>query len=385
MEGEEMLIDIIELRRMFHKIPEVGFKEYETNMLIRRILDKYGVKYKADIAGTGLIISYGEGHPHIAFRAEIDALPIQEENNVEYCSTKDGYMHACGHDCHIAALIGTVVKTKEIFEKSNIQGKVTFIFQPCEETHNEEGLSGGQIISSLPELESVDHFYAGHIESTLENGKIFIREGALTAAIDRFDAEVIGRPGHGAYPHNTVDPIWLAANTIQMINTIESRVANTAYPSVISVCTISGGNTWNTIPEKVSMSGTIRSFNQKEREKIHDRMTKCFESCRLFGGDFNLNIEKGNPSVVNDSNECNFVREAVRNVINDEAVSSIDIQMGGDDFSYYAMQKPSCYFYIGAKKDDISRQHHSGNFDIDESMIPYISRIYMEIIRMKLL
>lgn len=379
------MINIIELRRQFHKIPELGFKEFETSTLIKSILRDNGIQYTDSVAGTGLIVSLGEGHPHIAFRAEMDALPIMEENSVDYCSKHDGCMHACGHDCHLAGLIATAIQTKTLFESKKIKGKVTFIFQPCEETTNEDGLSGGQIISSLPFIDDIDSIYTSHIESTLKSGKIFVRNGALTAAIDRFDAEVIGKAGHGAYPHNTIDPIWLTANVIQQINSLESRVVNTAYPSVISVCTVNGGKIWNAIPEKVALSGTIRTFNQSEREKIHSSLKACFETVKQFNGDYVLNIKKGNPSVINNIFECESVRKAAAKIVGLENVVDIEIQMGGDDFSHYSLKKPSCYYYIGAKKDEVSRQHHSGNFDIDESKIDLISQIYIQIIKDKLL
>lgn len=381
MKGNEKMIDVIELRRKFHQIPEVGFHEFETSRQIKEILDEYGIEYTDSVADTGIIVSFGEGHLHIAFRAEIDALPINEENDVPYASKNPGYMHACGHDCHIAALIQTIIRTKELFDKNKLRGKVTFIFQPCEETTNSDGMSGGQIISKLPFFSDVDHIYTCHIESTLESGKVFVRNGGLTAAIDRFDIEIIGKSGHGAYPHNTIDPIWLSSNVIQMINSIESRVANTAFPSVISICTINGGNIWNAIPDKVTLSGTIRSFNENERERIHTSLKACLESVRAFGGDYNLTIAKGNPSVINDSIQADVVRKAAAIVVGEENVKDINIQMGGDDFSHYSMIKPSCYCYIGAKKDDVSRQHHSGNFDIDESKIELIPNIYLQIIK----
>lgn len=372
---------IVELRRAFHKIPELGFQEYETNALITKILSSLDVEYITNVAGTGVLVSFGSGHPHIAFRAEIDGLPICEENEVEYKSEKDGCMHACGHDAHIAVLIDSIIKTKLLFEKENAKGKVTFIFQPCEETKNQDGMSGGQLISEMPILADVDYFFAAHVESTLENGKFFIREGGLTAAIDKFAVDIFGAPGHGAYPHHAVDPIWLATNTVQLINTLESRTVNTAYPSVISVCTIEGGTAWNVIPEKVSFGGTIRTFNESEREKIHDKLRCCLETVKSFGGRYTLDISRGNPSVINSLQPCNIVKDAIKKAVGEKAISGIEIQMGGDDFSYYAQKKPSCYFYVGAKKDSVSRQHHSSIFDIDENVLQNISNVYLQIIR----
>ena len=169
-----------------------------------------------------------------------------------------------------------------------------------------------------------------------------------------------------------------------MINSLESRIANTAFPSVISICTIGGGVAWNAIPEKVEMSGTIRTFNQEERERIHDYLLRCCEVARTLGGDYRLTIAKGNPSVINDPIQCDLVRSAVSDCMGKDSVTSIEIQMGGDDFSHYSLKKPSCYFYMGAKKDSISRQHHSSNFDIDENVIGNMVKVYLSIIRKKL-
>lgn len=380
-----MNIDLVKIRREFHKIPEVGFKEYKTSALIKSLLDKYEIQYTS-IIGTGILVRFGEGHPHIAFRAEIDGLPISETNDCEYKSCHDGYMHACGHDCHIASLIGTILSVKELFNKNIIKkGAVSFIFQPCEETKNSDGVSGGQLISELPEIQDVDYFYAAHVESTLDFGKIFIRDGALTAAIDKFEITVLGNAGHGAYPHNAIDPIWLACNAVQMINTLESRAVNTATPSVISVCSFNSGGVWNVIPNDAKLNGTIRTFDQSEREKIHQKIEACLQSVKDLGGNYILNIEKGNPSVVNSIGECNIVRNAVINALGEDYISDIEIQMGGDDFSYYSSKKPSCYFYVGAKKDSVSRQHHSGNFDINEQAMYEIEKIFVEIVKLKLI
>lgn len=376
--------NLIKMRREFHKSPELGFKEYNTNKMIRKYLENIPVNYVDNVAGTGIIVTLGSGKPHIAFRADMDALPIYEENDFDYKSQNVGVMHACGHDCHIAVLIDTIIKVKKLYDKGKLKGQVSFIFQPCEETKNDDNLSGGQIISKIDCLDSVDNFYCAHVESTLETGKVFIKEGALTAAIDRFDVTVGGKSGHGAYPHNTIDPIWLSVNAIQMINTLESRVVDTSFPSVISICTFNSGKIWNAIPETATFSGTIRTFNENERSKIYSKFKNCLNSITEFGGNYDLKYLKGNPSVINDSKECEIVRNAAKKVLGEEYISSINIQMGGDDFSYYAIKKPSCYFYVGAKKDEISRQHHSGNFDIDESVLSKMVDIYVEIVKEKL-
>jgi len=372
---------IIKMRRTFHQNPELGFCEFETAKLIQYELDKLSIPYKSGIGRTGIILQFGTGHPHIAFRAEMDALPITEANNdIDYASNNLGRMHACGHDAHMAVLLHTVIQTKLLSDAGKLSGKVSFIFQPCEETQNEKGKSGAYYMLDKEVLHDVDHYFAGHIESTFENGKIFVRNNAVTSAIDRFDIEIIGKAGHGAYPHKAIDPIWITSHVLTAINTIQSRCIDTNSPSIISVCSINGGDTWNAIPEKVTLCGTIRTFNQTVRENIHKHLENCLNIAELFGGTYKLNILRGNPTVLNDIEMSDIVRKCAAMVVGSENVVNIDMQMGGDDFSYYSIEKPSCFFYVGAKLDAISRQHHSSNFNIDEGVLLKFSNIFLKII-----
>ncbi len=372
---------VIQLRRAFHRIPETGFQERKTSALIQATLDQWGISYQSGLAGTGVLVTLGEGTPHIALRADIDGLPVQEQNAVEYASCHPGFMHACGHDCHIAVLLDVIRRTKKLYDTHVCQGRVSFLFQPSEECANAEGFSGGQLLSQLPQLKDVSHFYGAHIDSSMENGKIFLRDGALTAAIDRFEIEITGKAGHGAYPHQAVDPIWLASHAVNLINTLASRTVNTAYPAVISVCSFHGGTAWNVIPETVQLSGTIRTFFEPEREKLHRDLRACLETVRSFGGDYRLTIHRGYPSIVNSPEQCEFVRDAVRAVCGEEALRVTQLQMGGDDFACYAQNAPSCYFHAGAMLPGKPRRHHSGDFEIDEAVMETMSDIFTQIVK----
>ncbi|GHU48887.1 amidohydrolase [Clostridia bacterium] len=372
---------IIKMRRLFHQHPELGFCEFETTKIIQSELDNLEAPYIKGIGGTGIIIQFGSGHPHIAFRAEMDALPITETNNdIDYVSKNTGEMHACGHDGHMALLLYTIKQVKTLSDAGKLSGKVSFIFQPCEETKNEEGKSGAQYVLAEKALYDVDHYFAGHIESTFENGRVFIRDNAVTSAIDRFDIEIIGKSGHGAYPHKAVDPIWITSHALSVINSIQPRCIDTNSPSIISICSINGGDTWNAIPEKVILSGTIRTFDESVRNEIHMRIEKCLHIADILGGSFKLNIARGNPTVINAPDISNIVRQCASSVVGTENVLGVDLQMGGDDFSYYSTEKPSCFFYFGAKLDSVSRQHHSGNFNIDERILIKFSNIFYNIV-----
>ncbi|MCL2164330.1 MAG: amidohydrolase [Oscillospiraceae bacterium] len=372
---------IIRMRRVFHQHPELGFQEFETAKIIISELEKMEVPYKSGIGGTGIVVQLGTGHPHIAFRTEMDALPIEEANDdIDYASKIPGQMHACGHDGHMAIMLHTVKQAKSLCDAGKLSGKVSFIFQPCEETRNEQGQSGAQIMLLEEYLQDVDHFFACSVESTFESGKIFVRDNAVTSAIDRFDIDIVGKAGHGAYPHKAVDPIWITSHVLTAINSIQSRCVDTISPSIISVCSVNGGDAWNAIPEKVVLSGTIRTFDQSIRNNIHERLSKCVQISELMGGTYKLDILRGNPTVVNAPNMSAIVRRCAASVVGVENVVDVPLQMGGDDFSYYSIDKPSCFFYFGAKRDSISRQHHSSNFNIDENVLVKFSNVFYNII-----
>mgnify|MGYP001281260309 CR=1 FL=1 len=360
---------LIEFRRAFHMYPELGFQEIETGKKICAILKDANISFETGFAKTGIVATIGSGKPTVALRADMDALPVAEANEVDYKSKNNGKMHACGHDAHMACLLGAAILLKKEFSDNNINGTVKLVFQPCEESKDANRQSGSMLMVEEGVFNDVDAVIALHVESTMTNGALFIRPGAMTAAVDRIDGKVLGKGGHGAYPHQAIDPIWLSSNVLNTIYGILPRCIDATQPAVISICTIHAGSTWNVIPEFVELSGTVRTFDEEVRQKIHKEIEQAFQIAKVMGGDYELLIDRGHPSVINAPNLVAKVEEVATHVLGSENVKLVGLQMGAEDFSHITRIKPSAYFYLGAKKDNINRPHHSSNFDIDESVL----------------
>lgn len=361
---------LIALRRDFHKHPELGFQEFRTAQKIAATLHELGIECETGIAKTGVVAYLGEGAPRFALRADIDALPILEANDVEYKSQNDGVMHACGHDAHTACLLGAAMMLNEDFKAGKLNGSVKLLFQPNEENSGTAGPSGGQLMVEEGALTDVAAVVGLHIISTLPSGQVFVRPGAFMAAVDTFEGQVIGIGGHGAYPHEALDPIWLSAQVVNAIHGIVSRRVDPIKPGVITVTMIHAGTATNIIPGSVKLTGTIRSFEQAVRQELHADLEKAFSIARALGGDYKLRIIQGYPATVNDPTMAEFVRTMATDLLGAERVKEAGIQMGAEDFSYMARVKPATFFNLGAKKDDVHRPHHNAVFDIDEAVLP---------------
>lgn len=376
---EEFVQKLVSIRRDLHMHPELSFQEKRTAAVVASSLKALGVPYTSGIGGTGVVGKLGEGRPAIGLRADMDALPIEEANDVPYKSQNAGIMHACGHDAHVACLLGAVMLLEEKFRADNIDGSVHFIFQPGEETKDSEGKSGGMRMLEEGVLDEVDAVVALHVESTLRADTIFTRPGPLTAAVDRFDARIIGQAGHGAYPHQAIDPIWLASQVISAIYSIVSRQIDPIQPVVASVCTLNSGTAWNVIPGSASLSGTLRSFDPDIRQQLYTELEKAMAVASSLGGDYELKIDPGHPSVINDETMVSLVEEVASRLLCVGGVRRIALQMGGEDFSHMARKRPSAFFYLGAKKDEVARPHHSPTFDITESVLPIGATLLAEV------
>jgi amidohydrolase len=361
---------LVAIRRDLHMHPELSFQEDRTAKKIAETLDTIGIKYKTGVAKTGLVGHLGKGNPVIALRADMDALPIQEANEVPYKSRNDGAMHACGHDAHATCLIGAATLLADDFAKGRLSGTVRLLFQPSEEAWDSEGKSGGRRMVEEGALEGVDAVVGLHVISNLPSNQVFVREGPFMAAVDTFDGAVIGRGGHGAYPHNALDPIWLSAQVVNAIHGIVSRRIDPVESGVITVTQIHAGTADNIIPGEVQLRGTIRSFKPEVRQQLHANLEKAFSVARAFGGDYRFKIEEGYPTTVNDPAMARFVHEMATDLLGSERVHEADLQMGAEDFSFMAQAKPGAFFYLGAKLDKVDRQHHAPNFDIDEKVLP---------------
>ena len=361
---------IISIRRDLHSHPELSFQEVRTAKRVAEVLDDLRIEYESGVAKTGVVAYLGQGSPRFALRADMDSLPISEANEVEYKSQNPGVMHACGHDAHTAGLLGAAMILSEEFAQGRLKGSVKLLFQPSEETSDEEGKSGGRRMVEEGVLDDVDAVVGLHISSTMASGEVSVSSGPFMAAVDTFEGSVIGRGGHGAYPHEGLDPIWLSAQVINAIHGIVSRRKHPTKPGVISVCTINAGTATNIIPESVHLSGTIRSLDPKVRDQLHADLDKAFAVARAFDGDYSLNIMPGYPPTVNDPQMAQFVHGMASDLIGGERVEEGGIRMGAEDFSYMADAVPGAFFYLGAKKDETHRPHHNAVFDIDEDVIP---------------
>lgn len=369
--------EIYAIRRHFHRYPELSFKEFNTAETISEHLDKLGISHKKGVGKTGIVgeINFGPG-PTIALRADMDALPIQEENNLDYKSLNDGVMHACGHDGHMAILLGAA---NALSKNSKLKkGTVRFIFQPAE-----EGLGGAKYMIEDGCLDKVDEIYGLHLWNYQLYGEVGIKDGPVMASADLFDIEVSGKGGHGATPQGTIDAIVVASNLVTMLQTIVSRNTNPLESTVLSIGKIKGGHNFNIISDKVHMSGTTRAYTEENRTMIKQRMKEVIEGVsKSFGADIKLNYKDGYPPTVNHSSQVEKVLEAASSVVASGAKNPY-LSMGGEDFSYYLQNKPGCFFFVGSAPNEneiLSTPHHCSHFNIDERALLVGASVYLNLI-----
>ena len=369
--------EIYAIRRHFHRYPELSFKEFNTAETISEHLDKLGISHKKGVGKTGVVgeITFGPG-PTIALRADMDALPIQEENNLDYKSLNDGVMHACGHDGHMAILLGAA---NALSKNSKLKkGTVRFIFQPAE-----EGLGGAKYMIEDGCLDKVDEIYGLHLWNYQLYGEVGIKDGPVMASADLFDIEVSGKGGHGATPQGTVDAIVVASNLVTMLQTIVSRNTNPLESTVLSIGKIKGGHNFNIISDKVHMSGTTRAYTEENRTMIKQRMKEVIEGVsKSFGADIKLNYKDGYPPTINHSSQVEKVLEAARSIVASGAKNPY-LSMGGEDFSYYLQNKPGCFFFVGSAPNEneiLSTPHHCSHFNIDERALLIGASVYVNLI-----
>ena len=371
---------LVEWRRQIHQHPELGFQEKITAEFISQKLKNWGITHQTGIAETGIVaIIKGEKSGNgkvLAIRADMDALPIQEENQVPYCSQQDGVMHACGHDGHTAIALGTAYYLNQ--HRKDFSGTVKIIFQPAE-----EGPGGAKpmIAAGVLKNPDVDAIIGLHLWNNLPLGTVGVRAGALMAAVELFRCTIFGKGGHGAIPHQTVDSVVVAAQIVNALQTIVSRNVNPIDSAVVTVGELHAGTAVNVIADTARMGGTVRYFNPDLAGFFKERIQQIIAGiCQSHGANYDLDYIHLYPPVINDPEIAALVRSVAEEVIETPIGIVPECQtMGGEDMSFFLQEVPGCYFFIGSANPEkkLDYPHHHPRFDFDETALPMGVEIFV--------
>ena len=370
LEIRKLQPQLVEWRRRLHQKPELGFKENLTAEFVSQKLQAWGIDHATNIAKTGIVATIDSGKPGrvLAIRADMDALPIQEENEVDYRSQHDGIMHACGHDGHTAIALGTACYLAK--HKHSFSGTVKMIFQPAE-----EGPGGAKPMIEAGVLKNpdVDAIVGLHLWNNLPLGTVGVRSGALMAAVEVFDCTILGKGGHGGMPHQTVDSIVVAA---QIVNALQSIVARNIDPidsAVVTVGKFHAGDTHNVIADTAQIGGTVRYFNPKYQGYFDKRIEQVIAGiCQSHGANYKFDYCALYPPTINDVKMAELVRSVAESVVETPAGIVPECQtMGGEDMSFFLQEIPGCYFFLGSANPEknLAYPHHHPRFDFDETAL----------------
>jgi amidohydrolase len=367
----ELRDEVTAWRREFHQHPELGFQEFHTAEVVARVLQQLGLKVQKGIGRTGVVAFLDQGGKRtIGLRADMDALPILEENDVPYRSRKEGVMHACGHDAHTAILLGAACLLTKM--RNTLPGNVKFIFQPAEEV--EDGGAVALIREGVLKDPPVDGIIGLHLINHFPSGSIGVARGTITAAVDNFEVEVLGRGGHAARPHEAVDSIVIAAQIIDSIQSLVTRETDSLEPKVITVGEILGGTAPNVIAGKTRMRGTIRTLTIEMRNRICRLFEeRCKKIAGAMGGEASVKIKSLLPPQINHPGLYEVVKEAGLACLGEEKVIEYNRpSMGGEDFAFYSQIVPGVYFRLGTQDEEKGFVYplHNARFNFDESILP---------------
>ena len=369
--------NIIDWRRDFHQYPELGFNEHRTSKIIGEALKEMGLAPQMNVGKTGVTadLTFGEG-PTIALRADMDALPMQETSGLDFSSKHDGVMHACGHDGHMAMLLGAAKVLTQNGDSFN--GTVRFIFQPAE-----EGAGGARYMIEDGCLDGVDEIYGIHVWNYQPVGEVGITDGPVLAAADMFEIKIKGIGGHGAAPQGTIDAVVVASHLVQALQTIVSRNTNPLESTVVTIGTINGGHNFNIIADEVTLSGTARAYTEENRNLIKTRMAEIIDGvAKTFAAEISFDYEDGYPPTINHTDPANKVLKAAERVVGEKAGMPY-LSMGGEDFSYYLQKIPGCFFFVGSAPNDqklFETPHHCSHFTMDERALLVGPSIYLNLV-----
>ena len=372
--GEKYLQHMINLRETIHMYPEDGFSEFTTSKIIIEELEKLGIKVQKNVAKTGVVGLIEGKYPGktVLLRADMDALKIQEQADVEYKSKIDGMMHACGHDGHVAGLLGAAMILNEL--KDNLHGNVKLVFQPAEER---DGGALPMIEEGVLENPKVDAAFAAHLWGYLNEGEVHLKEGPMMASPDIFNIKVIGKGGHGAVPQEAIDPIVITCQIVNSLQTIVSRKINPLDPVVITCGRIQGGDCHNVIPNEVELEGTIRTFNEETRNWVPKVMEDLIRGITTSqGAAYEFKYEPKYPALINDKYMTSFAKESLKKVVGEENVFDLkEPNMGGEDFAYFAQKVQSAFIFVGiANNKSEPVIHHNPYFKWDSKNVGILAQ-----------
>ncbi|MCB9173945.1 MAG: amidohydrolase [Flavobacteriales bacterium] len=363
--------EVIAIRRHLHQYPELSFNEFETANFVEQKLKEFGITKISRLVKTGVVALIEGKNPSakvIALRADLDALRIQETNEVGYKSKNDGVMHACGHDVHTSSLLGVAKVLQEL--RTEFEGTIKLIFQP-----GEEKLPGGaslMIAEGVFENPNPESIIGQHVFPELEAGKVGFKSGMYMASTDEIYVTVKGKGGHAALPHLVIDPVLITSHIIVALQQVVSRLNKPTTPSVLSFGKVSANGATNIIPDKVLLEGTFRTMDEDWRAKAHTKMKKMAETiAESMGGECEFNIVKGYPFLVNNEDLTNKLKQAAIDFLGKDNVVDLELRMTAEDFAYYSQVKPACFYRLGIRneKKQINAGLHTSKFNIDEDAI----------------
>ena len=365
----EFHAEMTQWRHLIHAHPETAFEEHKTAELVAGLLESFGVSVDRGIARTGVIGTLKgalSGDKAIALRADMDALHIEEQNDVPHASQNRGRMHACGHDGHTAMLLGAA---KHLAETRNFAGTIHFIFQPAEEN---EGGARLMIQEGVLARYPVDAVYGMHNWPEMPVGQFAVRPGPMMAAFDIFEITIRGRGAHGAMPHLAIDPIVVAAQLVSGLQTITSRNVHPLEGAVVSITQIHGGDTWNVIPDRVVLRGTTRSFNPAVRDQIEPAIQRIGDgTCRAYGAQMTLRYERRYPALINTPAETEIAAATAASIVGADNVKRDPLpSMAAEDFACFLEQKPGAYIWIGNGTAETGGILHNPHYDFNDEVLP---------------
>jgi amidohydrolase len=373
----QLFPEMVSWRRMLHQQPELSFQEEKTAEFVYQQLSNWGIKAQKNVGGHGVVGFIEGAHPGptVALRADMDALPIQDQKDSPYASKVSGVMHACGHDAHTSTLLGVAKLLNE--NRSELYGHVRLVFQHAEEVSP----GGAKSMIEAGALDDVDVVYGVHLWTPLSVGKMASVAGPMMAAVDEFQIELFGKGGHAGLPHESVDSIVIGSHLVVNLQSIVSRHINPVEPCVVTVGSIQAGSSYNIIAENCVLKGTVRTFNDRVRRQIQKDIETIVEhTCSMYEATSHIEYTNSYPTVVNHKSEVNRFFETASSLFGEDSVEVSPLIMAAEDFSYYLREVPGCFIFVGARSnpDEDPIPHHHPLFDIDESAMKQAAELLIQ-------